>query len=302
MLATTSLRCSRLVTLFAILLALLGQWTPVRAMTPDQFLNTTAAPHFKPGNTLPRLTHCAWPLAYATRKALCERWGYALFFDTDDYATLSTPTSDGALTCALSATDPVNYPLSVSVLLPFQETNFLATLPEAAWTHTATGARVVPNLISPVMPDSCSQSAAGVVTAGLAQIQQICPISCILNTGEYGLTEAGNAGGVWPNDPAVMAAIGPNPSNTTWDTFISTAKARSENIIGNAVRAQVPNLNFYEYYPTDGNESRGYAGLPDDRMRSGRSITGRCAPYRRCPASICIITPSIPAGRASMTR
>ena len=237
-----------------------------QALTAAEFLNSTPAPRFRPGNSLPHLppglAQAAWPLDYDTSVALCENWGYCLLFQ-DSIANLSNPTSDGSRMCALSAADPQQYPLTVDVPLPMQSDSFLQTLPDAAWTHNPDGSLVTPLLFSPAAPDSVYQAVAVEVVAYLAAIQQTgATITVALNTGEEGLTVAGNAGGHWFLDPAVIAAVGTaTPTDMQKDTFISAAKAHQETIVANAVKAQVPNLLLYEFYTTAGEPERGIDGL-----------------------------------------
>ena len=196
-----------LIVVATLLLALLGMTMPVRAMTADQMLDAMPAPNFKPGNTLPRLTQAAWDLDYNTCVALADQWGYCLIFQ-GVASDLANPDSLASQLCALSAANPRQYPLSVYVPRPFQDDNFLNTLPESAWTHEPDGTRVT-GLLSPLCPDSAYQAAATIVNDAIATIQQKAPIDIILNAGEEGLTVAGNSGGYWRTDPAINAASGP---------------------------------------------------------------------------------------------
>ena len=118
-----------------------GSALPVRAMTAAQLLDAMPAPNFKAGNTLPRLTQAGWNLDYDTCVALANHWGYCLIFQ--GFASdLANPDSLASRLCALSAAYPRRYPLTVYVPRPFQDDNFLETLPESAWTHEPDGTRV----------------------------------------------------------------------------------------------------------------------------------------------------------------
>ena len=248
------------VVLFMLGALLLAMAQPGRTKTVAQWLDAASAPNFKAGNTLPRLTQCGWDLDYDTCVALADHWGYCLIFQwfTKD---LAKPDSLSSRLVALSAADPKRYPLSVYVLRPFQEANFLATLPESAWTHQPDGTRVK-GLISPLAPDSAYEAAAKIVGSDLALIQRKTPINIILNAGEEGLTVAGNSGGHWRKDPAILQALGDNVTkDAAWDNLISTAKAHGELIIKNAALAAAPTASLYEYYTTDGDMSRGEAGM-----------------------------------------
>ena len=60
-------------------LATTGSVAPVRAavVTPAQWFDSQAAPVFKPGHTMPRLTRFGWDLGVPTQKAIAERWNYS---------------------------------------------------------------------------------------------------------------------------------------------------------------------------------------------------------------------------------
>jgi hypothetical protein len=225
------------------------------AKTAYQFLQESPKPRFRSGYTLPRLSRWGWTMSYDTRVELCENWGYALEFG--GYATQSTvnnlnnPSSIESRICALTASNPQRYPLFVLLHRPFLYSSFVDALPESTWCHDAAGNRIVTDqwkLYSPIMPDSNYQDAGTQGAAPLARILQACPISIILNGGEYGLSVYGHSGLVWGADPAVVAAKG----TRSWYDFISDRKAHYEQFVTDATVAQVPGLDLYLYYYTDG--------------------------------------------------
>ena len=163
-----------------LLLVLLRLTLPVRAMTADQMLNAVPAPNFKPGNTLPRLTQATWDLDYNTCVALANQWGYCLIFQ-GAASDLANPSSLASQLCALSAANPRQYPLSVYVPQPFQDDNFLSTLPESAWTHEPDGTRVT-GLLSPLCPDSAYQAAGTIVSTTLSRRSSSMPRSISFST------------------------------------------------------------------------------------------------------------------------
>ncbi len=244
--------------LFTLLL-LLGLAMPAWTTTAAQLLGSVPAPNFRAGNTLPRLTQAAWNLDYDTCVALADQWGYGLIFQ-GSAGDLDDPTSLSSQLCALSANNPQQYPLAVMVPRPFQDVGFLNTLPASAWSTMPYGQYTL-EILSPLCPDSAYQSAGTIVSDYLATIQQQAPINMLINAGEDGLTVMGKSLGVWTQDPAILATLGPNPTEADWDHLISGAKANGELIIQQAALAAAPTTNLYEFYTTDGDPSRGESGM-----------------------------------------
>jgi hypothetical protein len=227
-----------------------------RAATPAALLEAAPQPVFKAGHTLPPLTRWGWTLPFEARVALADHWGYALEFG--GYATtnlvrkLDDPNSTESRICALTASDPARYPLCVLLHRPLIDSAFINSLPTETWCHDA-GGNLITNVpqwkrYSPEMPASVYRDAAAGSTGTLARILQVCPISVVLNGGEYGLSVYGHSGTTWAQDPAVVAARGAR----TWFDYVSERKTRLELYISEAVRARVPELNLYLFYTTGG--------------------------------------------------
>lgn len=275
------------------LLAALSPAQPAGAATAYQLLQTATQPVFRVGHTLPRLTRWGWSMSFDTRKELCDHWGYALEWgdaSTSAVKNLDNPASTESQICALTASDPVKYPLFVLEHRPLLDNAYIASLPDATWCHDASG-NVITNVqqwrrYSLIMPDSVYQGAAVIATGALARIRQACPISIVLNGGEYGLSVYGWSGSTWTQDPAVVTAKGTND----WYAYLSARKAHYEQIITGATLAQLPDLGQYIWYSTAGDHNRTPTGnswqytwdyacmwpistLPNDSMYYGASVS-----------------------------
>lgn len=248
----TSTRCHHLLIsalCLACFLPLLYQ-SSAHAKTAAQFLAEAPAPQFKSGHTLPRLTRWGWWMSYEARVELCQRWGYALEWVELSGNDMDDPNSIASRVCTLSAADPQRYPLAVIAPRPFQDPAFIASLPESAWCHDATGVRT--KRLSPIMPDEVYLRAGAVSAMTMTRIRKICPIAIVLNGGEYGVDVYGWGGADWEKDPAVVAAKG----TRSWFEFISERKAHYESLVANATKAAAPGLQEYIYYYTDGGLDR----------------------------------------------
>jgi hypothetical protein len=229
-----------------LLLPTLGLCHSAIAQPSLDTLRAAEKPHFRAGHTLPPLTRWGWTLPYDVRVELCENWGYALEFGgyvtPEVAAKLDDPDSLESKLCALTASDPMRYPL-------FVLTSRALDKPVGdPWCHDADG-----NLIdgketwSPEAPDSVFEEAAERMAAPLRKVRAKAPIAIILNGGEYALSVYGHHGKIWERDPKVMAAKG----NRDWFDYISERKTRQEMFITRACEAAVPDRLLYLYYPTE---------------------------------------------------
>ncbi len=224
---------------------------PIESKTAQQFLAEAVKPRFNPGHKLPPLTHWGWPMPFDIQVPLCEDWGYALEFGAANWSTvnnLDNTNSVESKICALTASAPHRYPLFVYLHRPFLESAFVEALPEATWCHDAGGGLITMKTYSPEMPDSNYSQAGSESATSLTRILQVCPISIILNGGEYGLDVYGWAGSTWIHDPIVVNAKGGQP----WFDYLSARKTHLEQFVTDAVRAAVPNRDLYLFYPTEG--------------------------------------------------
>ena len=224
-----------------------------RTMAIDD-LRAAPKPRFKEGHALPPLTRWGWHLPFGVRVELAERWGYALEMGEANerlVAQLDDPDSIPAKLCALTASDPKRYPLSVLTYRAPTDKQFRETLPPETWCRDADGKPIEgPGhaLWSPEAPDAVFQKAGALAAEPLRKIQERAPIAVILNGGEYALTVYGHARKVWELDPRILKAKGEKP----WYDYISERKAHQESIITEAVRDACPKRTLYIYYYTDG--------------------------------------------------
>lgn len=244
-----------------------------RTVTPAEWLKAQAAPTFRSGHTLPPLTlaHSA-DGTFEFRLDLAERWGYALtwyggMFDPDawgPYATelnveksLADPSSLNSKLIALVNSNPAKYKLAImcSRYLPKRD-----AAPPETWVRTADGRFVNRNgdpvdradtpgvglVWSPEAPDSVWQEAGRLRADPLRRIREKCPITIILNGGEYGIGVTGYDRKFWERDPRIMKAKG----NRSWFDYISEKIGREQTIIADAIRKAVPDRLLYSFYFT----------------------------------------------------
>lgn len=240
----------RVAGVLALLAAAVFLSAPARARTALEHLEAAPKPVFRRGHTLPPLTRWGWAMPFEVRVALTEKWGYALEFgeaNEQRVAKLEDPTSIESRLVALTAADPVRYPLFVLTYRPLLKPEVRAQLPEATWCSGEGGAKLdAPQwkLWSPEAPDEVFKMAAEGALAPLLKIQEKAPIAVILNGGEYGLSVFGHSGKFWQQDPKVVAAKG----EREWFDYISERKAHQEGIITEAVRAAFPKRTLYIWY------------------------------------------------------
>ncbi len=238
-----------------------------QAETAAGYLKRQQPPVFREGHTLPPLTRYGWTLPFEARVELARRWGYALEFG--GYVTeksvekLQDPDSIESRVVKLAAEDPDTYKLAVicSRRLPFEEA------PPEAWARDAGGKLLnakaesldgtewqkgLKTVWSPAGPDVVWQLAGQYRAEPIAAVRAKCPISIVLNGGEYGLGVLGFARKVWEKDPRIIADKG----DRSWFDYISQKKARAETTIAEAVKTVVPGHDLYIYYPTSGNTHR----------------------------------------------
>ena len=242
-----------------------------RKITPAAWLKQQPKPFFKPEWTLPRLTRYGGGMPLDTRVELAENWGFAMelssYLDDHGLSLLEDRESDNSKAVALAKSNPKRYPLSVicSRKMPGTEA------PPETWTHDKHG-KVINGqahsmdgtvwseehgaIYSPEAPDSVWKMAGEYRAAPLRELKKRgIPISIILNGGEYGLSVPGFARPAWSLDPKVAAAVANFPGGS-WQDYASAKKGNSEQIIADAVRAAVPDRNYYIYYTAGGGTLR----------------------------------------------
>lgn len=235
---------------FAMLAAMVVG-TLSQAATPLEHLRAAQRPKFKPGHSLPPLTRWGWRLGYDLQLELTEHWGYALELGEANPSLiplLDDPKSLPARLCALTASDPKRYPLSVLAYRACLDRKFVETLPPETWCQDAEGKVLAPRTWSPEAPDAVFQKAGEAAAAPLRKVREKAPIAIILNGGEYALSVAGHAAKVWQQDPKVMKARG----EREWFDYITERKARQEMLITEAIRAACPDRLLYAFYYIEG--------------------------------------------------
>ncbi|MBN2452615.1 MAG: hypothetical protein JXR77_19685 [Lentisphaeria bacterium] len=219
---------------------------------PLDHLRSARRPAFREGHTLLPLTRWGWGLSFEANVELAEHWGYALELGEANArlaASLDDPESRAAKLCALTARDPVRYPLSALVYRAPLDKAFRESLPEEVWCHEADGALPDGKRVwSPLAPETVFAAAGRAAAEPLARVRATCPVAMLLNGGEYALSVEGHHRAVWERDPAVTAAKG----ERDWFSFISACKARQELPISETVRRAVPDRRLYIYYHTSG--------------------------------------------------
>ena len=237
-----------------------------RLVAPAQWLAAQPRPQFKTGHTLSPLTRFGWDLDFDTKVEFADHWGYCL--QVEGYATealvdewIRDPRSPGGRCVALVRAQPLRYRLAVicSRDLPAND-----RVPVETWARGADGrllngqaqsedgTRWTPGMqpvYSPVAPDAVWVEAARLRAMPLHRLAAHCPITIVLNGGEYGIGHPGALQKVWEKDPAIVEAKGDVP----WPEFVSASKGRSETIIATLVRRAVPDRALYVSYASGGN-------------------------------------------------
>lgn len=222
---------------------------------PDQYLtNYTNKPHFRPGNTLPRLGQFGWGTSVETAIELATDWNYTLDFGeatSGSVTNMSNATTRQGKLIAKAKTDPAKYSLQVNV--PRFDT---ASYPDDIWAHDAKG-NLILNGTSKVFSPEASGTSYRQITEKTAeyyrQIAAEAHIALITDGGERDLSVPSGVGGA-KNDPKVIAALG----NKSWNDYISEKKAYLEGITASSIAAAVPNLENYLYYYSAAGSTRNY--------------------------------------------
>jgi hypothetical protein len=193
-------------------------------------------------------------MSHDAQVELTEHWGYALEMGEANAGLLKElddPKSLPSRLCALTASDPQRYPLSVLTYRACCDAKFSETLPAQTWCQDADGkpsGEAKWKTWSPEAPSEAFQKAAAAAVEPLKKIQEKAPIAVILNGGEYALSVYGHCLKVWEKDPKVLKAKG----EKDWFDYISERKARQEQIITDAIRAAFPNRTLYIFYYIEG--------------------------------------------------
>ncbi len=239
--------------------------------TPAAWLKAQPKPEFRTGHTLPPLTRYGWDMDDAVRVSLAEDWGYALEFgivsDETVARALNEPNSREARRLALVHSDPKRFRLSVESnrKLPKE------TTPDV-WTRNKEGKFLnakarsfdgnewhpeMETVFSLVSPDAFWRSAANLSAEPIQKLRARCPVTIVLNGGEYGIGVAGFAQKVWAQDPDILKAKG----EKSWPDFVSERKAYYQGLMTQAERAAAPDRLLYIYYTAGGGTHRNV--IPD---------------------------------------
>ena len=239
---------------FAVAAALAVLCSHAHGMNALGHLRAAPKPTFKQGHTLPPLTRWGWAMPFDVQVELTKHWGYALELGEANAGLvekLDDPNSVPAKLCALTASDPKRYPLSVLTYRACGNKKFIASLPPDTWCRDAYGKPFEDRRWkqwSPEAPDTVFERAAAEAVKHLKAVRAKAPIAIALNGGEYALSVYGHSGKVWKQDPRVVKAKG----ERSWYHYISQRKAHQESIITRAVRAALPDRTLYIYYYADG--------------------------------------------------
>lgn len=219
-------------------------------------------PVFKPNHKLPRLTRFGYKMPLETNIEMAKNWGYALYL-SNEYVSVG----DEHQLLALAASNPGKYPVSYVGWPPQTHGTRIQQRPDIdeAWTRDVSGNLVKdPNgnpiqIVSPEAPDFVFERIAADWIAQLNLIQNVAPISMIVNGGEYALGVIGAGKKYWEQDPKILTAKG----DRDWFDYISERKGHQENIIANAIRNAFPKLDLYVFYNTTNNFRKRYSTWTD---------------------------------------
>jgi len=225
-----------------------GPGGSVHAATALLHLRAAPKPRFGKGHSLPPLTRWGWAMPLDVRIELAEHWGYALELGTAGPGLakqLDNPESMASKVCALAASDPKRYPLSVLAYRVCYRREFTAPLPPETW---CVDPKTEKKVWSPAAPDRVFRRAGALGVEPLRKVLEKAPVAVILNGGEYALSVYGHHGKIWAHDRRVLKAKG----GRGWYDYVSEQKARQEVIVSDAFRKACPKRRLYIYYYADG--------------------------------------------------
>ena len=270
-------------------------------VTPAQYLASQPKPNFAVGNHMHTLT--TWAISPASNAVyeLANNWGYAVPLCLNfPYATPSVASNSAVrgteqygqiqivksnptkfkLSVLLDRTLPTNVPSgfwstnSAGLFVDYYSNTWSANiLTNGTWVNSnnpnSTDWKSNYPWMSPETPDTFMATRTEYEMKSLRMIQSNCPISIILNGGEYDLQDAGWGQPVWQQDARVQAqAVMTNafnyPYNATnvngmsWCKYSSLKKAHTLGFLTSAIQQQLPNRELYIFYNTDNEEVRGY--------------------------------------------
>jgi len=235
-------------------------------VSPATWLARQPRPAFRPEHTLPPLTRWGWSLDFETRVEFATHWGYCLElagYLNDalvDRVLAGDPKDPEARVVEYVARDPQIFRLQV---LTSRQLPDSATLPPEAWTHDAEGRLVdgqaksldgntwtpgMSLIYSPEAPESVWEESGRLQAEPLARLRRKCPITMVLNGGEYGMAVPGWGQKVWERDPRIVRAKGAR----RWADYVSAKLARSQFLVAEEIRRAVPDRILYVYYPAGG--------------------------------------------------
>lgn len=261
---------------------------PPALIMPLNWLRAQRTPESAPGNTLPPLSRWGWAMSYEVAKELADRWGYGVEFagyvsEAVADKALADPDSRNGKCLALVVGDPQKYKLAVLV-----DRAFPNEMSNEAFARDAQGNfipyRFGAKCLSPEAPQDFVDEAGRLHAIGLAKLRQRCPISIILNGGEFGLNVLGFNQKVFEQDPRIVAAKG----DQTWYEYLSRNKGREQKTIADACRTACPRHDIYIHYPSGGDTHR---NAPEDKfiqkwgwdfkyMRQGTDVASNSLYYK----------------------
>lgn len=241
---------NRLRAMLATILALVGlaaaHADTSRGVTPAQWLQQQAAPPFRNGHTLPRLTRFGWVLPLDARIELAERWGYALEFGT--YAdmdvverALTDPASDEAKVVALARTQPDVFKLAVI------SSRTVPALDDGKTFIRAPDWRIrgqMRQIWHPLAPERSLSRLADASARPIERLARVVKPALIINGGEYAIEMLGTSQEHLAQRPEIVAAKGAR----SWYDFISEQKSREQFYIKSQFENAVQENFQYVYY------------------------------------------------------
>lgn len=233
------------------------------SIEPENYLKSLDKPSFKSGNHLPRLgiwwgSDASVPL----RVEMATNWFYGLTLngvnELEDLASdLSNPSSVPYQVLAIHLANTNALPLEVRVDRVFSYSTYHhLTLSSGMYCTNSSGqylkgdgtttAIKTEAVISPES-DTNEWNTIGAWTANPLSIlaSSNAVLAVIQHGGEDGMTVVPNGAAGWKLDPRVIARTN---GMSSWMGYANPLKGRQQDIVGNAIRAAVPNRGVFVWY------------------------------------------------------
>lgn len=239
---------------------------------PLSYIESQTPPVFAKNHTLPPLTRYGWVMPFDFTMPFAEHWGYSAgiegYLGKNTMIQLENPHSDISRLIKWVQENPGKYKVSLTtdrydppnpqgdVWTRDADGNLLSTAAKSLdGTQWHEGLKTT---LSTEAPDQYWLDAGEGRAKPIRKIQEMVPVSIVLNGGEWGLGVWGFAGPVWSKDPKIVAKINEYKAKgkTRFD-YIDERAANAKKLVAKPVKEATPDRIHYVYYTAGGTGHRG---------------------------------------------